>query len=51
MNAAFIIVKDYSCFSFILRPFPHMDLFDPHYRFEAFSTLHTKRFENDNYTL
>ena len=51
MNAAFIIVKDYSCFSFMLRPFPHVDLFDPHYRYEAFSTLHTKTFENDSYTL
>ena len=51
MDAAFIIVKDYSCFSFILRPCPHMNLFDPHYRYEAFSTLHTKTFENDSYTL
>ena len=51
MNAAFIIVKDYSCFSFILRPFPYMDLFDPHYCFEAFSTLHNKAFKNDNYAL
>ena len=51
MNAAFIIVKGCSCFSFILRPCPHMDLFDPHYCFEAFSTLHTKAFKNDNYAL
>jgi len=42
MNAAFIIVKDYSCFSFILRPFPHMDLFDPHYRYEVLIHFHER---------
>ena len=28
-----------------------MDLFDPQYCFEAFSTLHPKAFKNDNYAL